>query len=69
MYSEGVGDLMDLVIMYPFTPPENKQKHLSNIQQKAKDRFLPVFEKVLTVTLLEVTLLSPVFKHDYPHWT
>lgn len=54
MYSEGVSDLMDMVIIYPFTPPENKQKHLSNIEQKAKDRFLPVFEKVLaalTVTL------------------
>lgn len=49
MYSEGVSDLMDLVIMYPLTPPENKQKYLSNIEQKAKDRFLPVFEKVQTV--------------------
>ncbi len=51
MYSEGVGDLVDLVTMYPFTPPEDKQTHLSNIQHKAKDRFLPVFEKVLTVTI------------------
>lgn len=43
MYSEGVSDLMDMLIVYYFTPPENKQKHLSNIEQKAKDRFLPVF--------------------------
>uniref|UniRef100_A0A673GI85 glutathione transferase n=1 Tax=Sinocyclocheilus rhinocerous TaxID=307959 RepID=A0A673GI85_9TELE len=71
MYSEGIGDLMDLFIMYPFTPPENKQKHLSNIEQKAKDRILPVFEKGLAnsqflvgnqlsradVHLLEVTLM------------
>ncbi|XP_016359628.1 glutathione S-transferase 3-like isoform X2 [Sinocyclocheilus anshuiensis] len=71
MYSEGIGDLMDLVIMYPFTPPENKQKHLSNIEQKAKDRILPVFEKGLAnsqflvgnqlsradIHLLEVTLM------------
>nr|ABD67507.1 glutathione S-transferase alpha [Cyprinus carpio] len=71
VYSEGVSDLMDLVIMYPLTPPENKQKYLSNIEQKAKDRFLPVFEKGLgnsqflvgnqlsraDVHLLEVTLM------------
>lgn len=71
MYSEGVSDLMDMFIVYFFTPPENKQKHLSNTEQKAKDRFLPVFEKALAssqflvgnrlsradVHLLEVTLM------------
>uniref|UniRef100_A0A672NDR0 Glutathione S-transferase n=1 Tax=Sinocyclocheilus grahami TaxID=75366 RepID=A0A672NDR0_SINGR len=71
MYSEGVIDLMDLVMMYPLTPPENKQKYLSNIEQKAKDRILPVFEKGLAnsqflvgnqlsradIHLLEVTLM------------
>ncbi|XP_059422816.1 glutathione S-transferase 3-like [Carassius carassius] len=71
MYSEGISDLMDLLIMYPFTPAENKPKQLSNIEQKAKDRFLPVFEKGLAnsqflvgkqlsradVHLLEVTLM------------
>lgn len=46
MYSEGTRDLMDLIMMSPFTP-ENKQKSLSDIEQKAKERFLPVFEKVL----------------------
>ncbi|XP_052427675.1 glutathione S-transferase, alpha tandem duplicate 1 [Carassius gibelio] len=71
MYSEGIGDLMDLLTMYPFTPAENKPQLLSNIEQKAKDRFLPVFEKALAnsqflvgkqlsradVHLLEVTLM------------
>ncbi|KAF4105411.1 glutathione S-transferase, alpha tandem duplicate 1 [Onychostoma macrolepis] len=71
MYSEGASDLMDMLIAYFFTPPENKQKHLSNTEQKAKDRFLPVFEKGLAssqflvgnrlsradVHLLEVTLM------------
>lgn len=49
MYSEGASDLMDLIMMYPFKPAEHKQTHLSTIEQKAKDRFLPVFEKVQTV--------------------
>uniref|UniRef100_A0A673LNQ4 glutathione transferase n=1 Tax=Sinocyclocheilus rhinocerous TaxID=307959 RepID=A0A673LNQ4_9TELE len=47
MYSEGASDLMDMIIMHPFKPAENKQIHLSTIEQKATDRFLPVFEKGL----------------------
>ncbi|KAK9963941.1 hypothetical protein ABG768_005155 [Culter alburnus] len=47
MYSEGMIELMDLIIMSVFAPPENKQKQLTNIEQKAKERFLPVFEKGL----------------------
>nr|ABK96973.1 glutathione S-transferase alpha [Hypophthalmichthys nobilis]ACR81582.1 glutathione S-transferase alpha [Hypophthalmichthys nobilis] len=71
MYAEGTSDLMDLIIMSVFAPPENKQKQLGNIEQKAKERFLPVFEKGLAnsqflvgnqlsradVHLLEVTLM------------
>nr|APT37016.1 glutathione S-transferase alpha [Rutilus kutum] len=70
MYSEGTRDLMELIMMSPFTP-ENKQKSLSNIEQKAKERFPPVFEKGLAnsqflvgnqlsradVHLLEVSLM------------
>ncbi|XP_067241573.1 glutathione S-transferase 3-like [Chanodichthys erythropterus] len=71
MYSEGMIDLMDLIIMSVFAPAENKQKQLSNIEQKAKERFMPVFEKGLAnsdflvgnqlsradVHLLEATLM------------
>ncbi|CAM4724918.1 unnamed protein product [Leuciscus chuanchicus] len=46
MYSEGTSDLMDLIMIASFTP-ENKQKNLSIIEQKAKERFLPVYEKGL----------------------
>ncbi|XP_051774121.1 glutathione S-transferase, alpha tandem duplicate 1 isoform X11 [Ctenopharyngodon idella] len=71
MYTEGTIDLMDTIIMSIFTPPENKEKYFSNIEQKAKERFLPVFEKGLAnsdflvgnqlsradVHLLEATLM------------
>ncbi|XP_043112260.1 glutathione S-transferase, alpha tandem duplicate 1 [Puntigrus tetrazona] len=71
MYSEGVSDVMDMIIFSLVTPPEEKKKQLSNIEQKAKDRLLPVFEKRLAssqflvgnrlsradVHLLEVTLM------------
>ncbi|KAK9963942.1 hypothetical protein ABG768_005156 [Culter alburnus] len=70
MYTEGTLDLMDLIMLYYFFS-EDKQKRLSDIEQKAKERFLPVFEKGLAnsdflvgnqlsradVHLLEATLM------------
>ncbi|ROL44303.1 Glutathione S-transferase 3 [Anabarilius grahami] len=70
MYTEGTIDLMDLMMLYYFFS-EDKQKRLSDIEQKAKERFLPVFEKGLAnsdflvgnqlsradVHLLETTLM------------
>ncbi|XP_051504532.1 glutathione S-transferase 3-like [Myxocyprinus asiaticus] len=47
MYAEGANDLMEMIIMLPFIPPENKQKQLDNVEGKAKERFFPVFEKAL----------------------
>lgn len=44
MYCEGVMDLMEMIMMLPFsTDPKEK---LDTIQTKAKERYLPVFEKV-----------------------
>ncbi|KAK9963938.1 hypothetical protein ABG768_005153 [Culter alburnus] len=54
-----------------FTPAKNKEKYFSDIEQKAKERFMPVFEKGLAnsdflvgnqlsradVHLLEATLM------------
>ncbi|KAI7805411.1 glutathione S-transferase, alpha tandem duplicate 1 [Triplophysa rosa] len=71
MYVEGIGDLMDLFAVLPFLPPDNKQKQLANIESKAKDRLLQLFEKALAhgeflvgnqlsradVLLLEITLM------------
>ena len=69
MYSEGVMDLMEMIMMLPFSPDPNSK--LDNIQSKAKERYLPVFEKALSgpiylvggklscadVQLLECTLM------------
>lgn len=44
MYSEGVMDLMEMIMVLPFaTDPKAK---LDAIETKAKERYLPVFEKV-----------------------
>uniref|UniRef100_A0AAV2JK83 glutathione transferase n=1 Tax=Knipowitschia caucasica TaxID=637954 RepID=A0AAV2JK83_KNICA len=45
MYAEGTMDLMEMIMILPFTPdPKSK---LENIEQKALTRYLPVFEEAL----------------------
>ncbi|XP_068613203.1 glutathione S-transferase 3-like [Brachionichthys hirsutus] len=83
MYSEGLIDLMEMMMMLPFIP-DPKEK-LDNIESKAKERYLPVFEKVLSgliylvrgkvscadVQLLECTLMLeerfPGILRDFPN--
>ncbi|XP_061645086.1 glutathione S-transferase, alpha tandem duplicate 1 [Phyllopteryx taeniolatus] len=45
MYSEGLMDLMEMIMILPFT--EDPKAKLDNIESKAKERYLPVFEKQL----------------------
>ncbi|XP_060677585.1 glutathione S-transferase, alpha tandem duplicate 1 [Hemiscyllium ocellatum] len=47
MYAEGARDLMTLVMRLPFAPSEQKQSELIQINNKAKNRYFPAFEKVL----------------------
>ncbi|KAL6487549.1 hypothetical protein MHYP_G00041750 [Metynnis hypsauchen] len=47
MYAEAARDIMDMIMILPFTPPENKQNQLEKVQVKAKVRTLPAYEKVL----------------------
>ncbi|KAL7877423.1 hypothetical protein SRHO_G00040660 [Serrasalmus rhombeus] len=47
MYAEAARDIMDMIMMLPFTPPEKKQNQLENLQVKAKVRTLPAYEKAL----------------------
>lgn len=44
MYSEGLMDLMEMIMILPFS--SDVQPKLDNIKTKAKERYLPVFEKV-----------------------
>lgn len=46
MYVEGISDLMHLILMFPFSPPEAKEKNIATIAEKATERYFPVFEKV-----------------------
>uniref|UniRef100_A0A4W2DTF6 glutathione transferase n=1 Tax=Bos indicus x Bos taurus TaxID=30522 RepID=A0A4W2DTF6_BOBOX len=47
MYVEGTLDLLELLIMHPFLKPDDQQKEVANMAQKAIIRYFPVFEKVL----------------------
>ncbi|KAM3853311.1 glutathione S-transferase 3-like isoform 2-T6 [Vipera latastei] len=47
MYVEGTIDLMALILTYPFCSPEQKEKQLAAINEKAVTRYLPVYEKAL----------------------
>lgn len=44
MYSEGLMDLMEMIMILPFSTDKNAQ--LEVIKTKAKGRYLPVFDKV-----------------------
>uniref|UniRef100_A0A4W5PDV8 Glutathione S-transferase n=1 Tax=Hucho hucho TaxID=62062 RepID=A0A4W5PDV8_9TELE len=71
MYSEGVRDLMEMIMMLPFISPDAKKTKLEDIERKATRRYIPVFEKALAssqylvgyqlscadVQLLEITLM------------
>lgn len=46
MYTEGVADLYELLLHLIITPPDQKESKMNLIRDKAKNRFLPAFEKV-----------------------
>lgn len=46
MYVEGTLDLLELIIMHPFLKPDDQQKEVVSMAQKAILRYFPVFEKV-----------------------
>lgn len=52
MYTEGMADLNEMIIIYPFGSPGEKDANLAQIKEKAKIRYFPAFEKVSTVCSL-----------------
>lgn len=46
MYSEGLMDLMEMLMIVPFS--QDAKSKLENVENKGKERYLPVFEKVPT---------------------
>ncbi|XP_034465536.1 glutathione S-transferase A4-like isoform X2 [Hippoglossus hippoglossus] len=46
MYTEGLMDLMEMIMILPFVT--DKDTKVKNIETQAKERYLPVFEKALS---------------------
>ncbi|XP_045658352.1 glutathione S-transferase A1-like [Ursus americanus] len=47
MYTEGMADLNEMIIVLPLCPPDQKDAKIALIKERTTDRYLPVFEKVL----------------------
>uniref|UniRef100_A0A8C2FCI2 Glutathione S-transferase n=1 Tax=Cyprinus carpio TaxID=7962 RepID=A0A8C2FCI2_CYPCA len=47
MYSEGVADLGEMILLLPLCPPDQKDAKIAQIKQSTTNRYLPAFEKVL----------------------
>jgi glutathione S-transferase len=46
MYTDGTLDLMLMIALAAFQPPEDKEENYACIVKRAKVRYFPVFEKV-----------------------
>ncbi|NXT23758.1 GSTA1 transferase, partial [Syrrhaptes paradoxus] len=80
MYVEGITDLNELLMMYPFQPADKKEQHFATLVDKATNRYFPVYEQVLKdhgqdflvgnqfsradVQLLETLLMAEEYKPD-----
>ncbi|EPY83045.1 glutathione S-transferase A4 [Camelus ferus] len=58
MYVEGTLDLLELLIMHPFLKPDDQQKEVVNMAQKAIIRYFPVFEKEFTVKISNIPTIK-----------
>ncbi|XP_045150820.1 glutathione S-transferase A4 isoform X2 [Echinops telfairi] len=47
MYVEGMLDLLEMIVMHPFSKPEDQPKEVVSMTEKAVSRYFPVFEKIL----------------------
>ncbi|XP_025781781.1 glutathione S-transferase A2-like [Puma concolor] len=47
MYTEGMADLNEMILVLPLCPPDQKEAKIAQIKEKVTDRYLPVFEKAL----------------------
>ncbi|XP_036622980.1 glutathione S-transferase-like [Trichosurus vulpecula] len=79
MYVEGMRDLYDMIMFLPLALPEEREKNIIFITEKATQKFFPVYEKVLKdgknylvgnqlswadVHLLELILMAEECKSD-----
>ncbi|MBZ3881658.1 Glutathione S-transferase A1 [Sciurus carolinensis] len=47
MYTEGIADLLEMIMILPLCPADQKDAKLALIKDRSTNRYLPAFEKVL----------------------
>ncbi|MDL1381421.1 glutathione S-transferase alpha, partial [Yersinia pestis] len=47
MYTEGMADLVEMIMLLPMCPADQKDAKVALIKDRTKNRYLPAFEKVL----------------------
>ncbi|KAM5324898.1 glutathione S-transferase A2 isoform 1-T1 [Glossophaga mutica] len=47
MYSEGMADLYEMILLLPLCPPDQKGAKMTLIKERTANRYFPAFEKVL----------------------
>ncbi|XP_005318618.2 glutathione S-transferase A1 [Ictidomys tridecemlineatus] len=47
MYTEGIADLNEMIMLLPLCPADQKDAKIALIKDRTKNRYLPAFEKVL----------------------
>ncbi|XP_037015453.2 glutathione S-transferase A2 [Artibeus jamaicensis] len=47
MYSEGIADLYEMILLLPLCPPDQKSAKITQIKERTVNRYFPVFEKAL----------------------
>lgn len=46
MYTEGMADLVEMIMYLPMCPADQKDAKVALIKDRTKNRYLPAFEKV-----------------------
>ncbi|KAB0339806.1 hypothetical protein FD754_023644, partial [Muntiacus muntjak] len=61
MYSEGVADLGEMIMLLPLCPAAEKDAKVTLIREKTTNRFLPAFENSCSTSFPQVIIFQPNF--------
>uniref|UniRef100_A0A8I5NRZ8 glutathione transferase n=1 Tax=Papio anubis TaxID=9555 RepID=A0A8I5NRZ8_PAPAN len=67
MYTEGIADLGEMILLLPICPPEEKDAKIALIKEKTKNRYFSAFEKVSETELSLEASRKIVAGHSWGH--
>ncbi|XP_034847573.1 glutathione S-transferase A3 isoform X2 [Mirounga leonina] len=66
MYTEGMADLNEMIIVLPLCPPDQKDAKIALIKERTTDRYLPVFEKALKTRISNLPTVKKFLQPGSP---